>query len=548
MRRTIPYSIIVLLVFLGYHRTIWYDFAFDDLIHIRDNYTLRFADNGWSSLTLPAFPGNLYRPLTFFSYYVQTQLTGESPIWFHLTNLMLHMAVSLLVFELLRAVLKDHSALAAALIFALHPLHTEAVVNISGRAELLAALFTISALMAAVRPVSIARMLSIALLSLLASSSKESAMMAPVLMFIYLSALRERVSSYDRRKAVVASFAGVSLYIALRIGVLGTAAYQAAAIDRYDNPLAALSLGRRFVEAAALLNSYITKIFIPLPLSADYSFAVIQFGEQISPTSIELGLLAITFCALGISGFKKTRVAPWVVWFFAAFLITGNLLLPIGTVFAERLAYLPSVGILTAAFLLMEPVGIAIWILVVPIAASSLLVISKHAPVWRDTAALASYQEKITPQSFRTQLLCAARDKNRGQFLQAAVHAENALAILPQNEDAYFLLGQIALETVEYARAAASFEKALSINPAHEPSLDYYGRLLLNQNQLGHAREMAQRMLGLRADNPNALLILLAAALKEKNVSQAREIADRLERMRFHSADYLNLKRVLAAQ
>ena len=93
-----------------------------------------------------------YRPLTVLSFRINHALSGLDPRDFHITNVVLHTIVSLLSFELSRLLFADkRPAFIAALLFSVHSIHTEAIANIVGRAELLSAIFFIAALLAFTR-------------------------------------------------------------------------------------------------------------------------------------------------------------------------------------------------------------------------------------------------------------------------------------------------------------------------------------------------------------------------------------------------------------
>lgn len=545
MRTSLPQYVVAAAALVVFSGALANGFAFDDLIHIRDNYLLRLPDFGREALRTPAFPGNLYRPATFFSYYLQVHLSGLNPLPFHAVNLALHGAVAALIYTLLSPLIGLALAFAAALLFAIHPIHVEAVANISGRAELLAAFFTLAAIYFARRRVGFAAFLRIFISTFLATCSKESALVAPFLILIYRAHRAPEELSATKR-AFFASMLGGAFYLALRFKILGTI-YSASMIDIYDNPLAALSPARRSIEALALLGGYLGKIIIPYPLSADYSHAVITYSPSLSMGSIVIALLVITLLGVAVWLRRTSREALLVLWFFAALILTSNIFFPIGTIFAERLVYLPSIGIIAAAIVLLEKYGgkRLLYMLLLPVAACAGTYSIRHVPVWFDTASLADYQERVSPNSFRTQLLCAARDKNEGVISSARKHVARALEILPQNEDAYSLEGQLSLDMAEYHNAAVAFEKALSINPNHAPTLNLFGRLLLNQNEIERAGLVANHLLTLQRNNPDALMILLAVALKEKNPSRAREIADTLHRMRYQSDDLSEFERLL---
>ena len=129
---------LVVIVFVVYANSFGNQFVFDDIYLVEGNQRLRNID---LSLLISS-----YRPLRDFSYAIDFALWGEGPFGFHLTNLLLHAGNVLLVFILIRRMTEDlSSAFLAALIFAVHPIQTDAVTYISGRRDLLFTLFYLSA-------------------------------------------------------------------------------------------------------------------------------------------------------------------------------------------------------------------------------------------------------------------------------------------------------------------------------------------------------------------------------------------------------------------
>src|SRR5262245_56774984 len=130
-----------------YLNTLPNQFAFDDLEIILRNplvsgeragdFAATFASHYWSHLRES---GNLYRPLTILSYAANHALSGTSPWSYHAVNILLHALASALVVALgVRFGLNAPLSLAAGLLFAVHPVHSEAVAGVVGRAELLVA-------------------------------------------------------------------------------------------------------------------------------------------------------------------------------------------------------------------------------------------------------------------------------------------------------------------------------------------------------------------------------------------------------------------------
>ncbi|HKF25108.1 MAG TPA: hypothetical protein VKB24_04005, partial [Candidatus Acidoferrum sp.] len=136
-------GVVLLMAFLLYGNTLLYGFVYDDHFQIEGNpyvHSFRYVGQIFTT-TVWSFQGtegqtNYYRPLMTFGYLLCDRVFQSSPIGFHLLNLLLNCVVVYLVFALSAALFRDESvALAAAAIFALHPVHTEVVAWIAAVTE-----------------------------------------------------------------------------------------------------------------------------------------------------------------------------------------------------------------------------------------------------------------------------------------------------------------------------------------------------------------------------------------------------------------------------
>ncbi|HXV85997.1 MAG TPA: hypothetical protein VD793_04825, partial [Gemmatimonadales bacterium] len=142
------------LVYTGSLRNRW---ALDDHPVIEANPAAHSISAALGAAFSPYWPpegqhsAGLYRPVTVLSYAVDWVVSGGRPWWFHLTNLVLHGLVTGLSVLVLARWLTPVGSLVAGLVFAVHPVHVEAVANVVGRAELLAAAGMLAAVLAARR-------------------------------------------------------------------------------------------------------------------------------------------------------------------------------------------------------------------------------------------------------------------------------------------------------------------------------------------------------------------------------------------------------------
>jgi hypothetical protein len=125
-----------------YLNTLLNAFVWDDLYLVVDNTHIKSLTSIPGLFTEALFPRTqYYRPLQAFTFAFDYRVWGLAAGGFHLTSALLHAAVAWMFYRLAARILRDPLAgVAAALLFAVHPLHTEAIAYLSGRSDPLAAL------------------------------------------------------------------------------------------------------------------------------------------------------------------------------------------------------------------------------------------------------------------------------------------------------------------------------------------------------------------------------------------------------------------------
>jgi protein O-mannosyl-transferase len=356
MRKHGPLALAVFaLACLVYSNSIRNDFNFDDTTIIRNNSLVRlsnlpkiFVSNYWANT--PFEKGVLlYRPLPVATFALDRALWGDNPAGFHLTNVLINAVDAALVLVLLVNLFGDRVspwALAlCALLFAFHPVHTEAINMVVGRTELLAALFgllTFICYLKGRKPAAVA-------FFFLALLCKESAVTIPAVIFLYEYLFKKRLGwvSY-------AIFAGVLLvYLAIRFAVLGgfTSVHQAGMLDQ-QNVL------QRAFTVIKTLGYYLRLLVIPYPLTPDYSD--VPLPASVLAPGVMLPLLVIV-ALLALAWTLRRPAAGMtlaILCFFITILPVSNII-SIGAFLGERFLYLPSLSIslLAAAMLLHSPDG-----------------------------------------------------------------------------------------------------------------------------------------------------------------------------------------------
>jgi thioredoxin-like negative regulator of GroEL len=333
------------------------EFVFDDHRVIEGNPPVTSFDLRalWTKPYWPDRAGNnTYRPLTSTTFAISWAVGHGKPGAFVALNLLLHLGATLLAWNLLRRLfpLQPGIAAAAALLFAVHPLHVEAVVGIVGRAELLAALLTLFAYriwLDAERDRSTPLAVASAGLWLLGVLSKESAFALPLMLLAHRTGVLAPASPSHRvRPADAAWPAALFAALALRAHALGGLATPRT--SWIDNPLVLQDPLRRFMGAGGVLSRQLIQVLTGTGLSADYSYAQVAPGPALYLAGI-IPLVLIAIALIWVAKRGRFRVEGWgIAFFFASWIMTSNLFVPINTVQADRLLYLPLLGLgVTAA-------------------------------------------------------------------------------------------------------------------------------------------------------------------------------------------------------
>ena len=332
-------------------------FAWDDVRDVQDNEAVHGTRGMFSHLVAPYrtdVPAirSPYRPLTSMSFAINWQIGGGSPRVFHATNVLLHALATVLVLAvLLRFGFERTAAALGAGLFAAHPVHTEAVANIVGRADVLMTIFVLVGVLAYLNRTLSAPVRAMAVWGscALALLTKENGIALPALLVAVemfgADGRGARGPLIERLRANWGLYVGLVVvmgaYLLVRYEVIGTLAQLDTAAY-----VVALTPGERLTTAVANLGEVLRLLLFPAVLAADYGPAVIM-PAGVGDSRFWLGLLAGTGpVALA---FLTQRRRPWlglgVAWVVLSFLVVSNLVFPIGIWLGERTLYLPSVGV-----------------------------------------------------------------------------------------------------------------------------------------------------------------------------------------------------------
>ena len=297
----------------------------------------------------------LYRPLTLQSYALNYWFFDERPWHFHLVNVLLFAAVCAGVWRLGAVWLGDATAATlGATLFAVHPIHTEAVAGVIGRAELLSALFMLAALLLwhadKLRP-SVPKAAGAAICAMAALLAKETALTLPAVTLIADAWCRRKSGTprgpYWRSRALrayVPLVAAIALYAAMR-GYACGGVFASGTVTALQNPLVSADLAERVWTPFKLLGMYLWLFVWPDRLCADYSLGALPpVHTPWTPPALG-GAAAVVMGAIAVRrSLRGPGAAACLIGLFVAgYAIIANGPALIGTIFAERLFFWPSV-------------------------------------------------------------------------------------------------------------------------------------------------------------------------------------------------------------
>lgn len=418
------------------------------------NVAALFSQDYWN----PFGAGGLYRPATTTSFLLDYAVLGygERPFGYHLTNLVLHLAcVALLCALVLRVSRRPWAAAVAAALFGLHPIATEAVTYIAGRADLLVAASTLGALLLHTdRRGSPVALPAFALAAALAAFAKESGLVLVGIMLAHDVLLGARRGARWRYATIVA----VLVLYALARHAAATADVPVTDTPALDNPLVAVGAARARLTALALTVKSLGLLLWPRHLSADYSCCAITpigWPPSIAESGALLLAAGIAFAVVAWS-VRQRSTHPERTFFVALALLpalpASNLLVVIGTPLAERTLYLPAAGLAALVACLLDDVRRRAGRGTVALHAAlgvALVALALRTHVrnedWRTETSLWSSAVAVVPDSAKANAALAAalfaEDGPRADLDRIVALDERAIAIQPDYQNALVALG-----------------------------------------------------------------------------------------------------------
>jgi protein O-mannosyl-transferase len=550
LSKSLRIALLLAIVAMIYGNTLRNEFTMDDGVYILRNEQV--TQPSVRGLFAPNKTSNVFRPVSFATLALNWRIGGARPFGFHIFNLILHAAATLLLYLLLQALLgasppAEAIAFAASLVFAVHPLHTEAVTSVVGRAEVLAAGFLFAGWILHLDDQQIPAILCF----VLALLSKESA-----IVFLPLVLVGDYARGEWKPRLRYAVMAAVTLvYLGVLWKIQG-GRFGQVTIAQLDNPLAVIATRWRILNALRVGWKYAALHFYPAKLSCDYSFNTIPIYQDLRHT------LPALMATLGVVGGWI-----WAIWkrrrglilaggiYLGAFAVTANILMPTGTIMGERLAYLPSAG-----FCLLVALGwnwlerrqkmAALAALTAVVAAFGMRTMVRNRD-WQDNMSLYSAGVRVSPGSAKMHGNLASEYMAAVEWDKAAAEYETALRINPDYPDVLAGYGLLEIWRGHNEAGGHMLERAFYMSHRDNPNYDFmavnYAAVLMQTEHMDGALEVLNREI---AESPNYSRAWSNRAViryKQGQAAPARADAEAALRLDPQNAQALKLMSLLDA-
>ncbi len=439
------------------------------------------------------FGGVMWRPAVLASYALDYRLGGR-PWWFHLVNVVwAGLAAALLA--LLACRLADPvTGLVAGLLFAVHPLHVEAVANVVGRADLMAAAGYAAALLCAVAAERRrGYLIGVTLAAAFAIASKEHVATLPAAVLLVYVGRRAGVRAAALPAAVAA--APIVAYFVLRT-VIGQSMLSSGGLAP---GLEGLGLFGRCWAMVPISVVWWRLFLFPAHLSSDYSPGDVVFSTAFTRGHV-IGIVVWAVVAWAAWRWRKTvpGLALGLVWLVITVSPVTNIVVPTELLVAERTLYLPSWGIAFA----LAAVGMALpwaprWrvallgaVLVLGVARSV-----ARVPVWHDDEALYQAAKRDAPRSYRTLWFQGKDEFVAGHWGSGERLLQEAIRMAPVVAGPRFDLARFYWDAGLWRPAAEQLRAATAVDSGFVPAWTLLPRALLAAGDTAGARIAAREAL-----------------------------------------------------
>ena len=541
-------ALVGLLAMLLHFDAINNGMVFDDHLAVQQNNVIK---DGFDIVQISTsrfwgdteyFNISAWRPFTTLTFSLNHAVHGMSAAGYHLINLLLHGLTAVLVALLARRLgASALSALFAALLFSVHPIHVEAVVPVVGRADLLLGAFGLGALLLweARRTVLALTCLTCALLS------KEMGVVAAA-MLVWREATRNGFSKKPEGLRWIWPIVLTGLYVAARFAVVGE--IDKGAAGALENPMANTDFLTRLWTSGTIHLKLLGLMVYPRVLLREYSYAIIvpQTGPSASAI-VGLTLLLASIAGTVLLAKKHSGMSLALGLWTGGFLLVSNLAFTTPMIFAERVFYFPSAGLLIFLFLAAETfirqrvILKAVWCLSLAAAAALGTRSVMRVSDWKTDSALAQASLRDGPNCIKTIAEAATSLWPNGLLTDEETLGllQSAIRLKENHPLPHLALAKFYVVQDREKEALAQLDRAERLSPEY-PELNSVQCAYASKYALHVAIETCERAVKRQPNNPSNWSFLgISLDRLNKPVEANRAFRTALDKMKGPRADIL---------
>lgn len=520
VKRLLFQCLLILLCLACYSHALNGSFVFDDTVAIiknvdvttyPTNWTAIFKNDFWGTSLLSSESHKSYRPLTTLMFHLEYSIFGFRAKHMKAINLLLHCINTLLVWKLfgkfrLESVNNDHVAAVAASFFAIHPIHTEAVCGVVGRAELVyCTLYLVALLLSCQRTCSSSYTdVIIILITATGVFIKETAIAIPIACIfleygrahIFLHPWRTQLSHLCSLRNIVYVMATVVIII-FRLWLQDFQIPHFKPMDNpiaFDNDLLTRILSQNYLYA---INLWI--LLCPQWLCFDWALGCVRLISNVWDLRLQAVLAMYSLAIVAVINSRQNFAPVLGLGLMVIPFLPASGVIKVGFVIAERVLYVPSIGF---CFLVAQAVS---------------YVYNGNPKPWL----LNIY--KWTLMLCFVCLLIRTRER-ASQWLSEDGLFTSALKVCPNNAKVHYNIARLATDRLDRDKALTHYHKAINLYPQYESALMNLGNLYREIGELADAERYIKEALDVVPDFATAWMnlgIVQAARKDYKNALQS---------------------------
>ncbi|KAL4232814.1 Protein O-mannosyl-transferase tmtc3 [Mactra antiquata] len=516
---------ICIVVGVCYIRALDCGFVFDDVSAIVDNKDLRprtpvmnlFLNDFWGTPMSMEKSHKSYRPLCVLTFRFNYWLNELQPMTYHLLNVILHAVVCIMFMMMCNMFIQELPSFVASLLFAVHPIHTEAVTGVVGRAEALSSIFFLAALMVyakctgfhkqtAWRPL----LVSVVLVTI-AMLCKEQGITVIGVCVVYELFIAQRALFKDLLAILLGLLQGKSkipnwlkgsivrsivlvgstvFLLVARIKVMGA---QLPVFTKFDNPASVSSTPARQLTFNYLLPVNFWLLLFPSDLCCDWTMGTIPVIKSIiDPRNLitlifYLCFARIVYTAIIKQGKLNRAVIICLALMVLPFIPASNLFFPVGFVVAERILYTPSMG-----FCMLIAVGFdhflqnkrnlkpILWFVMSGLVLSHAVKTYTRNIDWTSEYTLFRSALKVNQRNAKLWNNVGHALEKEYKYMEALEYFKKAVSVQPDDIGAHMNVGRTYKTLEMWDEAEEAYLKAKDLFPPVKPGKSYTARVAPN--------------------------------------------------------------------